>query len=77
VQRGREDVRIMVRYPPEFRRRVYDIESMRLATPSGRMVPFTEVARLTEGTGYASIHRKNQKRAVTVTADVDMAVTNS
>jgi multidrug efflux pump subunit AcrB len=77
VQRGREDVKIMVRYPQEYRRRIYDIESMRLATPAGGMVPFTEVARLTEGTGYASINRKNQKRAVTITADVDPAATNA
>jgi multidrug efflux pump subunit AcrB len=53
VQRGREDVKIMVRYPLEHRRRVYDIETMRIATPGGALVPFTEVARLTEGTGYA------------------------
>ena len=71
VQRGREDVKIMVRYPPEYRRRIYDIESMRVVTPSGTLVPFTEVARLKEGTGYATISRKNQRRTVTVTADVD------
>jgi len=77
VQRGREDVRIMVRYPPQHRRRIYDIESMRLATPSGELVPFLEAARLTEGTGYASIKRKNQETTITVTADVDTSVTNA
>lgn len=77
VQRGREDVKIMVRYPPEYRHRLYDIESMRVATSAGTLVPFTEVARLTEGTGYASIKRTNQRRTVTVTADVDDNVTNA
>jgi multidrug efflux pump subunit AcrB len=77
IQRGREDVKIMVRFPPEYRRRIYDLESMRVATPSGDLVPFTEVARLTEGTGYASIHRTDQLRTVTVKADVDENVTNS
>ena len=77
VQRGREDVKIMVRYPRAYRTRIYDVESMRVATPSGALVPFTEVARIKEGTGYASIVRKNQKRTVTVTADCDQAVTNS
>ncbi len=77
IQRGREDVKIMVRYPPEHRKRIYDIESMRVATPSGALVPFTEVARLTEGTGYASIRRTNQRRTVAVKADVDQSVTNS
>ncbi|MCH8149176.1 MAG: efflux RND transporter permease subunit, partial [Planctomycetes bacterium] len=77
VQRGREDVKIMVRYPLAYRTRVYDVESMRVATPSGALVPFTEVARIKEGTGYGSIVRKNQKRTVTVTADCDQAVTNA
>ncbi len=71
VQRGREDVKIMVRYAPEYRRNIYEIESMRIATPSGALVPFTEVARLTEATGFASIKRVNQRRTVTVTADVN------
>jgi len=77
VQRGREDVRIMVRYPRSHREHIYEIESMRIATPTGVLVPFTEVARLVEGTGYASITRKNQLRTVTVTADCDAAVTNA
>lgn len=95
IQRGREDVRIMVRYPPESRRRIYDIESMRIAVPCGDtrarsdtlarsdtracgvLIPFTEVARLTEGTGNASIHRIDQRRTITVTADVDDAVTTA
>ena len=77
IQRGREDVKIMVRYPPEYRRRVYDLEQMYAATPAGKVVPFSEVARLTEGTGFSSIRRTNQRRTVTVSADVDTNVTNS
>lgn len=77
VQRGREDVKIMVRYPPPYRRQIYDIESMYVATPAGAMVPFRDVARLVEGTGYATIKRKDQKRTVTVQADVDDTITNS
>ncbi|MCH8923641.1 MAG: efflux RND transporter permease subunit, partial [Planctomycetes bacterium] len=69
IQRGSEDVRIMVRYPPKHRQRIYDIESMWIATPTGELVPFGEVARITEGRGYSSIKRTNQRRTVTVTAD--------
>lgn len=76
IQRGREDVKIMVRYPLEHRRRVYDIEEMRIATPSGALVPFKEAARLTEGTGFASIKRRDQQRTVTITADANTNVTN-
>ncbi|MFQ5501588.1 MAG: efflux RND transporter permease subunit, partial [Phycisphaerae bacterium] len=40
LQRDREDVKIMVRYPEAFRKRIYDLESMRIATPDGTLVPF-------------------------------------
>ncbi|MFQ5412224.1 MAG: efflux RND transporter permease subunit, partial [Phycisphaerae bacterium] len=71
LQRDREDVKIMVRYPEATRKRIYDLESMRIATPDGTLVPFSEVARFTEGRGYATIKRKDQKRTVSVMADVD------
>ncbi|MFH1419178.1 MAG: efflux RND transporter permease subunit [Planctomycetota bacterium] len=77
LQRDREDVKIMVRHPEACRRRVYDVESMRIATPGGTLVPFTEVARLEEGQAYATIRRKDQRRTVTVTADVDEGIANS
>jgi len=77
VQRGREDVRIMVRYPPEARRHVHDVEGLYVKAATGRLVPFGEVARLTEGTHFASIHRKDQRRTLTVLADIDEQVTNA
>ena len=77
VQRDQEDVRIMVRFPPEHRTRISDIESMRVATPAGHLVPLTEVARLTESTGFASIKRKNHRRTITITADADTSVTGA
>jgi len=77
VQRGREDVKIMVRYPLKARQHIYNVESMYVATPTGALAPFTEVARLCEGTGFATIRRVDQHRTVTITADVDNAVTNA
>ena len=77
LQRGTEDVDIRVRFPASRRRSVYELESMRIATPDGHMVPFSEVARLSESRGYASIRRVDQRRAVVVTADVDEALANA
>ncbi len=77
LQRDREDVKIMVRYPETYRQRIYDVESMRIATPDGTLVPFTEVARIEEGEGYSTIRSKDQRRTVTITADVDEAVANA
>ncbi|MCA9254949.1 MAG: efflux RND transporter permease subunit, partial [Phycisphaerales bacterium] len=55
IARDREDVKIMVRYPESRRRRIYDLESMRIATPTGRLVPFSEVAQFNEDRGFATI----------------------
>lgn len=77
IQRGRDDVRVMVRYPREERRSVGDLENMRIRTPDGAEVPFSQVARVEGGRGYAAIDREDRRRVVSVTADVDQKVTNA
>ena len=77
LQRGREDVDIRVRFPETRRKHVYELESMRVATPSGATVPFCEVARLDEARGTAAIRRVDQRRAVVVSADVDQRQSNA
>lgn len=74
--RDREDVKIMVRYPKSSRKRIWDLEEMRIATPPGQLVPFSEVARFTEGTGYATIRRTDGRRVVNVGADANMDLVN-
>ena len=77
VQRGSDDVRIMIRYPAEERRSISDIRNMRIRTPAGIAVPFAHVADVTVGHGYASIERSNEQRIVSVTADVDEKTVNA
>lgn len=77
LQRGREDVDIRVRFPESRRKHIYELETMRVATPSGVTVPFREVARLFETRGTASIRRVDQRRAVVVSADVDQREANA
>ncbi len=77
IQRGRDDVRVMVRYPENERRSLADIENMRIRLPSGAETPFTTVAEVTEGRSYATINRTDRRRVVTVTADVDAAAANA
>ena len=71
IQRGREDVRVMVRYPAEERSALENLESMRIRTPSGIEVPFSEVAEVTFGRGYSVIRRVDRRRILDVTADFD------
>ncbi|MYD70779.1 MAG: efflux RND transporter permease subunit [Acidobacteria bacterium] len=77
IQRGREDIRVMVRYPRDERRSVGDLENLRIRTPDGGEVPFGLVARAESGRGFASIRRVDRNRSVNVTASVDPQVSSA
>jgi len=77
IQRGRHDVRVMVRYPQEQRRSLADVENMRIRLPDATEIPFRTVAQVEYGRGYATIKRIDRRRVVSVSADVDEAVSNA
>ena len=77
IQRGRDDIRVMVRYPEAERRSRGDIDAMRVRLPGGAEVPFTTVAFVEEGRGYAVINRTDRRRVVTVSSDVEEEVANA
>jgi multidrug efflux pump subunit AcrB len=71
IQRGKDELRVMVRYPISERRSIADLENMRIRTPDGDEVPFSSVAEVSYGQGYSQISRLNRERSVTVSADID------
>ena len=71
VQRGRDEVKVMVRYPQESRRSLHDLDGLRIRTQEGAEVPLSEVAQATVGRGFASITRVDQMRVVRVSGDID------
>ena len=77
IQRGRDELKVMVRYPKAERRSISDLENMWIRTPSGEEIPFYQVADVEIGTGFSSITRVNQKRSITVSADIDPAKVES
>ena len=70
VQRGVEDIRVMVRYPEAERRSLGDLEDMRIRAADGTEIPFAAVAEIELGRGYSTITRVDRQRVVTVSADV-------
>ncbi|MEZ5573367.1 MAG: efflux RND transporter permease subunit [Halioglobus sp.] len=74
IQRGKDDIRVMVRYPDSERRSLGDLEDMRIRTVEGIEVPFSSVAKATLARGYTTIRRVDGQRVVTVTADVDRTI---
>ena len=71
IQRGQDELKVMVRYPLKDRRSIADLENMRIRTPSGDEVPFYSVADISFNRAYSSITRQNRQRTVTVSADID------
>ena len=76
IQRGRDDVRVMVRYPEQQRRSVDSLYQMRIQAPGGARVPFANVADATVGQGYSTIRRVDRNRVVNVSADINKKLGN-
>lgn len=77
LQRGRNEVRVIVRYPGEDRKTLANLENMYIRTPSGVGVPFSVAADIEESVGPTVIRRTDRKRVINVTADVDAKVANA
>jgi multidrug efflux pump subunit AcrB len=77
VQRGRDDIRVMVRYPLSQRRSIADLNNLRIRTPAGDEVPLGEVAEIQFGEGLATIRRSGRKRIADVTANLNRELVES
>ena len=76
-QRRQNEVKVMVRYPEEERRSLWNLESMRIRTPDGGELPLGEAAYVTIGKGFTTINRTDRKRVVNITARVDSKIANA
>ncbi len=76
VQRGRNELKIILKYPKDQRSSISHLENMMILAPNGSTIPVRQVAQLEIGEGLSSIERKDRKRAINVTADVDLSISN-
>ena len=77
LQRGRNEVKVMVRYPEAERQSLWDLEAMRIRTPQGGEIPLTRAAVIEEGRGFSEISRTDRKRVIDITASVDSRTANA
>ncbi|MCP3964927.1 MAG: efflux RND transporter permease subunit [Lentisphaerae bacterium] len=76
VQRGRDDVKVKVRFPEESGRNSIEyFKKLRIETPRGYRIPLTSVAEIKLQQGQSSINRVDRNRVVKVEADVDESIT--
>ena len=74
LQRGREEVPVYARLAAEERDAIADVENYLIRTPAGGETPLSRVADARLEDSRSSIRRKNGRRVVTITADLDPAV---
>lgn len=76
LQRGRHEVKLMVRYPEQERQSLVDFREIRVRTADGSERPITELAEIDLDRGFSEINRVNQMRSITISADLDESVAN-
>lgn len=76
-QRGRDEVKIMVRLPEDERRSEYNLEEMMIRAPGGGEIPLAEAAVIDRGRAYTEIKRVDGRRVVSVTGDLVPGVANA
>ena len=69
IPRGKDDVRVMVRYPRETREAIESLEDTRIRTSDGTEIPFDSVAEATMGEAPVRIKREDRARVAFVTAE--------
>jgi len=73
LQKGRDEVKVWVRFTKDERVSISQIENLKVLTPSGDYVPFKEVAAYTIERGLRRIRHEDGERSVTVMAGMDFA----
>lgn len=76
-QRGRDEVKVMVRLPENERHLLYTVEQLVLRTEQGGEIMLGEAADLESGWAYTEIQRQDGRRIISVTAAVDEQVANA
>ncbi|NND00154.1 MAG: efflux RND transporter permease subunit, partial [Gammaproteobacteria bacterium] len=72
IQRGYDEIKVMVRYPRNARSSVSDVSNIPINTAaSTNTIPLYQLATLTPSKSPTAIYRDRQRRAVTVSADIN------
>ncbi|MEM1282880.1 MAG: efflux RND transporter permease subunit [Chlamydiota bacterium] len=76
-QRGRHEVKVLVRLPLEERQSLESLEELVIRAPNGGEIPLLEAVQIERGRAYTDIRRADGRRVLEVTADVDETIANT
>lgn len=69
-QRGQDEIKVWVRYNKKDRSSIKDLDDMRIITPTGNRIPFSEIANYTIERGDIAINHLEGKREIQISADL-------
>ena len=69
IQRGRDEIKVWVRYRPEDRASLGNLDQMRIRTPDGSEYPFGELAEYSIKRGITTINHLDRKQEIRVEAN--------
>lgn len=75
IQRDGEEIKVLVRFPKNERDNLADLASLKIPLANGTEVALSTVASIQETRSFVSINRVDGQRIISVSADVDEAVT--
>ncbi|WP_445366119.1 efflux RND transporter permease subunit [Microbulbifer sp. ANSA001] len=70
-QRGRDQVKVMVRLPESERVSMDDVNNIMIRAGSGLWMPLTDLVVIDKGRAYATINRRAGRRVLTASANVE------
>ncbi|TWT55876.1 efflux RND transporter permease subunit [Allorhodopirellula solitaria] len=77
LQRGRHEVKLMVRYPREERASLVNFREIQVSDNLGTLRPIGELAEVELQRGFSEINRVDQQRSITIAADLDETTANA
>jgi len=76
IQRNRDDVKVVVRYPASERKSIESLQRLPIRTATGEELPLGSVANVKMGRGFSAIKRVDRRRTLNVEADIDKETAN-
>ncbi|MFQ5456026.1 MAG: efflux RND transporter permease subunit [Nitrospirota bacterium] len=77
IRRGREEIDVIVKFKDDIRNNIDYLKKIMIVNKRGQNIPFSTVADISHSSGINSIVRRNRKRSITLTADVDTDIITS
>ncbi len=69
--RGTNEIEVRVKLPEDQREDIHHLEDLIIRTPSGSEVPLLDVAEVEESQAFSSINRRDGRRVINVSMDVE------